>query len=93
MLSLSEVTLICENRQKYANFESLICEKKIDTWRLWYGNKTVEVKMTLNSSMGLWQDPSLAAATAWDIKPVVNPTCTFLCHLLYNMLDLYALVT
>ena len=28
MLSLSEVTLICENRQKYAHFESLICEKK-----------------------------------------------------------------
>ena len=34
MLSLSEVTLICENRQKYANFESLICEKIFDTWRL-----------------------------------------------------------
>ena len=29
MLSLSEVTLICENCQKYANFESLICEKKL----------------------------------------------------------------
>ena len=27
MLSLSEVTLICENCQKYAHFESLICEK------------------------------------------------------------------
>ena len=35
MLSLSEVTLICENRQKYAHFESLICGKKIGTWRLW----------------------------------------------------------
>ena len=35
MLSLSEVTLICENRQKYAHFESLICEKKFGTWRLW----------------------------------------------------------
>ena len=29
MLSLSEVTLICEKRQKYAHFESLICEKKL----------------------------------------------------------------
>ena len=29
MLSLSEVTLICENRQKYAHFESLICEKNL----------------------------------------------------------------
>ena len=36
MLSLSEVTLICENRQKYAHFESLICKKKFGTWRLWY---------------------------------------------------------
>ena len=32
MLSLSE--LICENRQKCAHFESLICEKKFGTWRL-----------------------------------------------------------
>ena len=31
MLSLSEITLICENRQKYAHFESLICEKKFGT--------------------------------------------------------------
>ena len=28
-LSLSEVTLICENRQKYAHFENLICEKNL----------------------------------------------------------------
>ena len=32
--SLSEVTLICENHQKYAHFESFICEKKFGTWRL-----------------------------------------------------------
>ena len=36
MLSLFEVTLICEKRQKYAHFESLICEKKFGTWRLWH---------------------------------------------------------
>ena len=29
MLSLSEVTLICENRQKYAHFESLIRKKNL----------------------------------------------------------------
>ena len=34
MLSLSEVTLICENCQKYAHIESLICEIKFGTWRL-----------------------------------------------------------
>ena len=32
--SLSEVTLICENHQKYAHFESFICGKKFGTWRL-----------------------------------------------------------
>ena len=47
MLSLSEVTLIYENRQKYVHFESLICKKKFGTWRLC--NLIVKINLAITS--------------------------------------------
>ena len=74
-LSLSEVTLICENRQKYAHFENLICEKKFGTWRLcsciiMVGGQGCSQDVFFTEVLAEFQHVNCMIVRIWEVKRV-----------------------